>query len=68
MDSLMRGFPFLDWEYILERLNIMLSAKSDDPQQIARAVEHLSRAMTGMAMDGMECWLNIDKADEYDED
>lgn len=48
----------------MDKLSIMLRVSSDDPQQVARAVEHLTRAMTGMAMEGMECWLSIDKEDD----
>lgn len=37
------------------RTRISLSVTSDNAEVIARATEHLSRTMSGLALDGMDC-------------
>lgn len=38
----------------MARTRVSLSVVSDDPQQVARAVEHFSRTAIGLALDGMD--------------
>lgn len=48
-------------------LRVSLSMTSTDPELVARATEHLARAATGMAMDGMTAMLFVGPEEEMSE-
>lgn len=42
-------------------VRIMLSVTTDDPEKLQKTVEHFSRVITGLAMDGVKTWLNVEQ-------
>lgn len=43
---------------------LSLSVTSSDPARIAQAIEHFSRTVTGLALEGMDCILFAGPDDE----
>lgn len=49
-------------------VRIMLSVTTDDSETLQKTIEHFSRVITGLAMDGVKTWLNVEQdLDEDDE-
>lgn len=45
-------------------IRIMLSVTTDNPDTLHKSIEHFSRVLTGLAMDGVKCWLNVEEDDD----
>jgi hypothetical protein len=39
-------------------IRVSMSTTSNDPQVVARAMEAMSRAATGLALEGVDVWLS----------
>lgn len=49
-------------------IRVMLSVTTDDADTLHKSIEHFSRVLTGLAMDGVKCWLNVEQdLDEEEE-
>lgn len=42
-------------------VRIMLSVTTDDSETLQKTIEHFSRVITGLAMDGVKTWLNVEQ-------
>lgn len=49
-------------------VRIMLSVTTDNPDTLQKTVEHFSRVITGLAMDGVKTWLNVEQDLDEDDD
>ena len=46
----------------------MLSVTTDDSETLQKTIEHFSRVITGLAMDGVKTWLNVEQDLDEDDD
>lgn len=49
-------------------VRVMISVTTDDPETLTKTIEHFSRVMAGLAMDGVKSWMHTDQDDEENED
>lgn len=47
---------------------LSLSVTSESPEVIARTVEHFARAITGLALEGVDCFLMAGPAEDDEEE
>lgn len=48
-------------------VRIMLSVTTDNDAKLVTTLEHFSRVLAGLAMDGVKCWLNVEQDTDEEE-